>query len=594
MLDFITGLVSTTLNTIDETLDNRPAHQIILATAALYFLYNQYQNPWISRAFRMRHSEDFQQRMLNLGYSIFEKIPYASKFVDQALNKELASVDLKIRQQRQDMKLLTTMPEIGLAPIEILKAFDIDPETCAFDFAAINAESHERASIVKEGDGQDSGALYTAHPEELTELLKEVYAKTSLTNPLHDKWPRLKAMQAEVIQWCLNLFHGSSDDYGVLTHGGSTSIEEAMIAYVRHARANGISHPEIVVPATAHAAFIKAAEITGASLVVVPVDKASGAVNAKTMEKYLSANTAVIVGSAPSFMYGIADPIVELGDLAVKYKVPLHVDACLGGFHTAFLDTSDKPMDFRVPGVTSISADTHKYGYCPKGSSVILFSKDSPVKPYFTGLNWAGGLYTTPGMLDGSTSGARVAEVYSTLSYFGKDRYKQIAKNIVELRRSIQHKLSEFIEQNEELSAEDIHVFGDPQGSVLGFQSKSLNPHLIADEMEKKGWKLSLLQNPDGFHLCLTEIHTLIEGFADKFITDLVSASLMAKTYPKNHKPSGNVKTYGVIGLLPSQIQQKISEHYQTANLRLWQPDPSEEPYIDKERINLSPLVNKF
>jgi sphinganine-1-phosphate aldolase len=566
MLDFLTKLLSTTVSTVDNTLEDIPAHQIILATAALYFLYNQYQNPWISRAFRTRHAETIQQRVLNMGYSLFEKIPYAHQLVDNTLNKELASVDAKIRQQRQDMSLQKSMPETGISPVEILKTFDINPYECAYDFAS----SHGRTSIVEEGDGQDSGALYTAPPQELTELLKEVYAKTAYTNPLHEKWPRIKAMQAEIIHWCLDLFHGTNDGYGVITHGGTTSIIEAMSAYVVHTREKGIAHPEIVVPATAHAAFKKAAELTGATLVIVPVNAVSGTVEPDVMGEYISANTAVIVGSAPSFMYGIADPIAKLGRLATYHQVPFHVDACLGGFLTAFLDTSNNPMDFRVPGVTSISADTHKYSYCPKGTSVILFSKNSPAMPYFTGLNWSGGLYTTPGMLDGSTSGARVAEIYTTMSYFGKSRYEQIANDIIELRESIQNKLSELIEKSSEISKEDIYIFGKPKGSVLGFQSKKLNPHIIADEMEKKGWKLSLLQNPDGFHLCLTQIHTLIERFAEQFTADLVNATLITKAYPKNQKPSGNVKTYGVIGFLPSPIQQKISEHYQRANLCLF------------------------
>ena len=224
------------------------------------------------------------------------------------------------------------MPENGVPVALILKEFDIDINRCGFDFMSVQEGHPARRLTVQKGDGQDSGALYTVRPQELTELLKEVYGKTELVNPMHEhKAPRINAMLAEIINWFQHLFHGSKEGYGILTHGGSTSIIEAMAAYVLLARSKGIEHPEIVVPETAHAAFIKAAELTGATLITVPVDKKTGAVSAKEMRKYISRNTAVIVGSAPSYMYGICDPIEELGQLAQEYNIPLHVDACLGG-----------------------------------------------------------------------------------------------------------------------------------------------------------------------------------------------------------------------------------------------------------------------
>ena len=564
MFGFISEILSTAVESFDRALKKTPAHQIVLGTAALYFLYNQYNNPWLSRAYRSRHNTTLKQRILDSAYELGHNLPQVKQYLDAELSKNLQSTKEKLTAQRAKMTLQDTIPETGRSVQEILAEFEINIKDCAFNFLAVESGSEPTKFTVSEGDGQDSGALYAVHPKELTELLKEVYGKTALSNPMHEKWPRINAMQAEIIRWCQGLFNGSKNGYGLLTHGGTTSIIEAMAAYVINARARGIEHPEIVVPETAHAAFKKAADLTGAVLITVPVDKKTGAVTAETMSKYISINTAVMVGSAPSFMNGINDPIKELGQLAKKNNVPFHVDACLGGFLTAFVDTSKDPMDFRVPGVTSISADLHKYGCCPKGTSVCLFSEDSPALSVYAALNWSGGLYATAGILDGSTSGARVAEVYATLSYYGRKKYQEIAEGIIKLRQTLQIQVANLGNINEK---EDIYVYADPKWSVLGFRSNSLNAHLVADELEKRGWKLNLLQNPTGFHLCLTHIHTLIKDFDTKFVTDLSEAIAAVKLYPIDKKPSGNVKVYGAVGMMPTEVQREVCVQYQKARL---------------------------
>jgi len=458
MFTMLFDLLSTSFHTFDETTEEIPSSAIVLGTAALYFLYNQYHNPWLARAYRARHSTTLQQRILDTAFTVAKELPPVQRYVEKELDKNLESTRQKLEIQRSAMHLLAKMPEQGMPALEILKQFGIDPEHCLYDFSSKEPANAARQSIVNEGDGQDSGALYAAPPKELIELLKEVYAATAFSNPMHDKWPRINAMQAEIISWCQDLFHGTDEGYGLLTHGGTTSIIEAMAAYVTLARSRGINYPEIVVPETAHAAFKKAAELSGATLITVPVDKNTGAVNLNIMKKYLSRNTAVMVGSAPSFMNGIHDPIEALGVLAKERAIPFHVDSCLGGFTTAFLDNAKAPMDFRVPGVTSISADLHKYGCCPKGTSVCLFSKDSPALPVYAALNWSGGLYATPGILDGSTSGARVAEVYATLAYYGREKYKDIAEHIVSLRQRLQDKVAKLANGDQGITLNEIRM----------------------------------------------------------------------------------------------------------------------------------------
>lgn len=566
MFSFISEMVSHALETFDESMTETPAHQVVLATAALCLLYQYVNNPWVERAVRARHNKTLKQRALDVAYDYAQYFPPVRRYVDGELNKNLHSIREKLATQRAEMMLQDRMPEKGQSVATILRMFGIDIKDCRFNFDAIDSFSAQ-CFTVKEGDGQDSGALYAVHPLELTELLKEVYGQTALSNPLHEKWPRINAMQAEIIQWCQQLFHGSKQGYGLLTHGGTTSIIEAISAYVKYARDNGNDYPEIVVPETAHAAFKKAADLTGATLVIVPVDKETGAVSASTMRWYLSRYTAVMVGSAPSFMNGIQDPIRELGRLARQSHIPFHVDACLGGFLTAFLDTSAEPMDFRIPGVTSISADMHKYGYCPKGTSVCLFSEDSPALSVYAALNWSGGLYATPGILDGSTSGARVAEVYATLSYYGQEKYQEITRNIISLRERLQFRISQLSQPEDDIHEGDFYVYGDPKWSVLGFRSDTLNPQWVADEMEKRAWKFNLLQNPNGCHFCLTHVHTLIEDFEDKFMHDLKQAIMTVKSYPKDMKPSGNVKVYGAIEMMPTSLQQAVGTAYQKARL---------------------------
>lgn len=567
MFGFISQLLTNAVESFDETFQNTPAHQIVLGTTALFLIYSQYQNQWISRAYRARHNNTPKQRVLDSAYELTHNLSPVKKYLNQELDKNLHSVKEKLTRERSNMFLQEEIPETGKPAQAILREFDIRIEECTYDFLSVKEGDKDKEFTVSEGDGQDSGALYAVHPKELTELLKMVYGKTALSNPMHDKWPRINAMQAEIIRWCQGLFNGSNQGYGLLTHGGTTSIIEAIAAYVINARARGVKYPEIVVPETAHAAFKKAADLTGAILITVPVNKKTGAVTAKAMSSYISGNTAVIVGSAPSFMNGICDPISNLGRLARKKNIPFHVDSCLGGFLTAFLNTSENPMDFRVPGVTSISADLHKYGCCPKGTSVCIFSRDSQALSVYAALNWSGGLYATPGILDGSTSGARVAEIYVTLSYYGRRKYQEIAENIINLRQHMQRQIADLTNRVDAITSKDIYVYADPQCSVLGFRSDSLNPHLIADELAKRGWKLNLLQNPNGFHLCLTHVHTLIKGFNIQFTHDLINAIAAVKAYPPGQKPGGNVKVYGAVGMMPSAVQKEVCVQYQKARL---------------------------
>ena len=339
MMHFALKLIEQAAARIDNDLKEQSPSFIITAsifsTALLLFVAKQYQNPSIARAMRSRHSITYKQRFLDMGYTLAQRIPFVRRQIDAELEKALRSTREKLTNARADMNLQQKLVDNPMSPLEILDAFGIKPEDCAYDFTS--TPENDREFVIAPEDGKDSGALYASYPRELKELLQVVIGHTALSNPMHEKWPRITAMRSEVIKWIQQLFHGDEQSYGLITHGGTGSIIEAMSTYVRHARkVRGISHPEIVVPETAHAAFDKAAEITGATLIIVPVNPETGAVEAATMKKFLSKNTAVMVGSAPSFMYGISDPISELGPIAKERNIPFHVDACLGGCNLLF------------------------------------------------------------------------------------------------------------------------------------------------------------------------------------------------------------------------------------------------------------------
>jgi sphinganine-1-phosphate aldolase len=381
---------------------------------------------------------------------------------------------------------------------------------------------------------------------------------------MHSEWPLINLMEAEIISMMQDLLHGKSGAPGIITHGGSTSILEACKAYVLAARQSGIDHPEIIVPDSAHVAFDKAAETLDATLVKVPVDPKTGGANVRAMDRAITGNTCLLVGSAPSFPMGVMDPIQQLGQLALRHRLPLHVDSCLGGGLTVFAKEAGfhdiPPCDFSVAGVTSISIDTHKYFGAPKGTSVLVFSKKANVSPTQTHLDWTGGMYVTQG-IDGSRSGADIAVLWTLLFSKGRAAYVQDTFNILSLQRLLVADIQKI---------EGIVIPYQTYLSVIPVQTaKGINAMVVAEQFEKRGWSVNLLQTadqkPNGFHFCLTSVHTHQENFVHSFVTDLRAAVQFAKDNPLA-KPTGIAKAYGSLGKVPRYIQDKVGKMYTTIN----------------------------
>lgn len=520
-------------NMINETLEGYSHAQVLAMLGAAYLTYRTGNK--LSRLYHERYSIHPKRDAINLAALTMLKTPIAGNWlqgkIDAEIKKTLASFKKEIQRDRQDMSMLKQLLDNATPPEDLLHEF----------YALNQHHTHHKLS----------GAVYIDPPTELLDLLAEIFKLTAYTNPLHAHWPFLMAMEAQVISWSQNLFGGKTGNPGIITHGGTSSILEAINIYVQHKRAEGVVTPEIVVPDTAHAAFIKGARITGAKLIIVPTDKKTGKVDPKLLKSFVNQKTAMIVGSAPSFMNGICDDIEALGQIALEKNVPLHVDGCLGGWISAFDDRPDAPkLDFRIPGVNSISADTHKYGYAPKGSSILLFS--DKYKPS-TDLEWPGGLYVTKNHLDGSRSGFQIAALYATLKFFGLDFYRQATKEILNLSQQIKEAVNKI---------DGVYVRGAPKHMVVGIASDTLDIHVICDQMKARGWSLSRLQNPDGFHLCVTKVHTEYPGFLDEFIADLKASVLYTRQHPEV-KSQGEAKAYGKLKEgIPPFVQDQIGVGY--------------------------------
>ncbi|PVD39469.1 hypothetical protein C0Q70_02100 [Pomacea canaliculata] len=323
------------------------------------------------------------------------------------------------------------------------------------------------------------------------------------------------------------------------TSGGTESIMLACLAYRNIARSRGIKVPEIIVPHTAHAAFDKAASFFHMKITHIPVDEVTCKVDVAAMKRAISRETCMLVVSAPSFPHGIIDPVEEVAELGRKYNVPVHVDCCLGGFLVPFMEKAGyslAPFDFRVLGVTSISADTHKYGFAPKGSSVIMYRNSALHKQqFFVQPDWPGGIYASPTMA-GYRAGAIIAACWATMLYFGEQGYINSTRAIVSTTKYITDELKK---------VDGIFVYGSPEVCVIGIGSKHFNIYRLFEDLVGKGWIINSLQFPASIHLCVT-MPTTQSGVADQFVNDVRTAvEEIMKTPSKDCEGVGAI--YGMV-----------------------------------------------
>jgi len=409
------------------------------------------------------------------------------------------------------------------------------------DMKALNEREHDRWK-----DGFVSGAVYHGDAEHIA-FLNEVYAMFSQANPLHsDLWPSVVKYEAEIVAMTARMLGGQAvsapdDVVGTVTSGGTESILLAMKTYRDRARREkGIRSPRLVVAESAHAAFDKAAQYFNLELVKIPVGSDFRA-DVREMKRAVNRNTIALVGSAPCFPHGVIDPIPELSELARAKGIGFHTDACLGGFVLPWarqLGYEVTPFDFSLPGVTSMSADTHKYGYAAKGTSVVLYRNAKLRRhQWYTATDWPGGLYLSP-TLSGSRPGALSAACWAALQSIGEEGYLAATDQILQTAKTIREGIE---------AMEDIQVLGDPLW-VIAFASETLDIYRVMDHMTKKHWNLNGLHRPSCVHLCVTLRHTQ-PGVAERFLADLREAVEAVRSQPKSK--GGMAPVYGLAASMP-------------------------------------------
>jgi len=360
---------------------------------------------------------------------------------------------------------------------------------------------------MKEGDqdwrgGRVFSLVYSAG-DDVHELLQDALSLYSAENGLNVlAFPSIGTMQHDIISNTASLL-GADDPAsggaveGYLTSGGTESLLQAVKSardVARHDR--GIARPQVVAGESAHAAFTKAADYFDVELIRVPVGP-DFRVSAHDLADACTDDTIMVVGSAPTYPQGVIDPIGDIAALAFERGILCHVDACMGGFLLPFLTELgrlDVPFDFRLPGVTSISADVHKYGYASKGVSVILYrTHELARKQVFVTTDWLGGFYASTAMA-GTRPAGPIAAAWAALMHLGRDGYLELTRTAhdaaLELRSGIE-------------SIDGLAVRGDPPATVMAFGAAdpaALDIFAVGEVLTKEGWYLDRQTRPDSLH----------------------------------------------------------------------------------------------
>ena len=367
----------------------------------------------------------------------------------------------------------------------------------------------KRARDARWREGRTFGLVFDGGPEvhAVAEAAQLLYMHENALNPL--AFPSLGQIQSEVVDVCAHLFHGEPEASGFMTSGGTESILMAVKAARERGRAEGgIEHPSMVIPESAHAAFHKAGHYFGVEVRKIGV-RPDWRADVDAMADAITDDTVLVVGSAPQYPQGVIDPIPELAALAAAAGANFHTDACMGGFVLPFLESLGEtvaPWDFRVEGVTSISADLHKLGYAPKGASVILHrTKELRQWQTFVFDDWLGGFYASPNM-QGSRPGAPMASAWAVLQHLGRDGYEHLTRVAVDTCREIVTGIREI---------PGLAVLGEPDAHLFALNSddNTLDVFALGDALKARGgWYLDRQSPPDSLHATVSAGNAPVAG----------------------------------------------------------------------------------
>lgn len=385
---------------------------------------------------------------------------------------------------------------------------------------------------------------------ELDELLNDAWEKYMHTNALNPLiYPSLRKMENEIVSMSTAMLNGDANCAGSLTSGGTESILMAVKTYRDRARAAypHITTPNMIVAQTIHPAFEKAAHYFNVEIIHVGVNASDARINIDEVRRAINNSTILLVGSAPQYCHGTIDSITELSDLALKHNLGLHVDACFGGFMLPWVEKLGHSVplwDFRVPGVTSITADIHKYGYSSKGASVVVYRSEKLRQfQYFSYAEWPGGLFASPSMA-GSRPGGMIASAWIALNAMGESGYMELARRTM----ATTDKLVQAFNSN---AIPYLALRAAPNMTCIAIVSNdpAVNILAVADVMDGFGWKMERQQYPDSLHMTMMPHHAHV---VDKLVADLTKAAETVKANPKLNS-TGTTGVYGMVANIPDK-----------------------------------------
>lgn len=383
--------------------------------------------------------------------------------------------------------------------------------------AELRGLMHEaRAGDVDWRRGRVASLVFYAG-DEILETVKEAYLMFFSENGLSPSaFPSLRRFESEVVAMVADLLHGEGA-VGTLTAGGT----ESLLLAVKTARDWAFAQrpevrtPEIVMPATAHPALDKAAHYFRLRAVRVPVGEDFRA-DIAALREAITGETVLLVGSAPGYVHGVIDPIEAIAGLAAERGILCHVDACMGGFVLPFLPKlgyAVPPFDLRVEGVTSISADLHKYGFSAKGASALLYRSEALHRHQgFEFGDWPSGRYRTE-TLAGTRPGGAIAAAWAVMQALGEEGYLTLVERVMTTTARLIQGIN---------GIPGLQVWGSPAASLFGYGSRTLDIFAVADGMVAKGWFVNRQQDPPGIHLTVTPAH---EPIVEEYLADLAAVA---------------------------------------------------------------------
>lgn len=518
---------------INANLGTFEAWQLLLLGALLAFLLQR-----VVVAVQRNWRTVVDKGLLQVITAVFLDLPGVRSAVARRQAEGIAKLRTELQKGKGVHDAITSLPSEGISASQIK--------------ARLSRKASDDVQFAQEGASRVSGTVYltgTAHQL----LLNEVYRQFSLTNPMHsDIFPSVRKMEAEVVAMTASLLGGgSAGDAGVcgsMTSGGTESILTAVKASRDYmAATRGIEYPEMVIAESAHAAFIKAAEYFKIRIVRVHVGH-DFRLSGKAVARAITRNTILIVASAPGFPHGVVDHVADIASIARRRGVLLHVDCCLGGFVLPFardLGYKIPEFDFSVPGVTSMSVDTHKFGQAHKGTSVVLYRSATIRRYQFTSItDWSGGLYISPGFA-GSRSGALIATAWAAMVHLGREGYANATQKMMAAAESFAAGVNKI---------PGLEVVGSPDMVVIAFRStrKDLNIYKVNDLLSARGWHLNALQRPAALHICFTAAHS--EAVVVELLRDMKECVMGLLAHPDStSEGEGMAPLYGMAATVPDR-----------------------------------------